>query len=371
MRVLHVQKIKGVGGAERHLLSLLPALAARGVDVRLVVLGTEEESRFFTEADAVGIDTKRIKAGMDVDPSMPVRLARAVREFKPDLLHTHLIHADVYGAVTAAVTRTPRISSVHSVRSFYRTKPVGSIARLAGRPARRTIAISEHVAGYLRDVRLTHPDRIRVVHYGIDGEAWAVGASERISMRSGLGIEPDDFVLGLASNLIPGKGHSTALDAFATALRGAPSARLLIAGEGELRDELERRTATEGLEDRVSFLGFVSDMRAFMGSCDVLMFPTLPSLGEGFGLAALEAMATGRPVIASRLGPLPEIIEDGISGVLVTPGDSGELGTAIVKLSDKALRDAMGVAARERARMSFGLDVMADRTKAVYEEVLQ
>jgi glycosyltransferase involved in cell wall biosynthesis len=371
MRVLHTQKVKGMGGSERHLLTLLPALVERGVEVRLLVLGAGSFRRFLDEALGSRIDTRVISAGPDLNPVMARKIAREIREFRPDLLHTHLIHADVYGYIGARLAGVPRVSSIHSVHSFYRKEPIRTIARRAGRPAIRTIAISEHVARYVDEIGLARRDRIRTVPYGVDVAGWQVGPTERAAARRGYGVTDDALVLGIASNLIPGKGHATLLDAFAIVRRDLPRARLLIAGDGPLRSELGLRVRSLGLTDAVDFLGYVQDTRIFMGACDVVVFPTHSSLGEGFGLAALEAGASGKPVVASRMGPLPEIVADGANGFLVAPQDVAELATAVVKLGgDAVLRAEMGAAGRDRARRMFSVDQMVGRTIAVYAEAL-
>jgi len=120
----------------------------------------------------------------------------------------------------------------------------------------------------------------------------------------------------------------------------------------------------------VRFLGFFEDVRGFMAACDALAFLTLPALGEGFGLAALEAAAAGRPVVATRVGALPEVVADGDTGLVVEPGDIGALAAAIVRLgTDAALRTRLGGAGRRRAAERFGVERMVERTLAVYAEV--
>jgi glycosyltransferase involved in cell wall biosynthesis len=143
---------------------------------------------------------------------------------------------------------------------------------------------------------------------------------------------------------------------------------LLIAGEGPLRPELERQARRLG--ETVRFLGFVREIREFMGACDVLAFPSQPAFGEGFGLAALEGMAAGRPIVATATCSLPEVVASGESGLLVDPENSDELAAALVRLAaDSHLRAEMGREAHRRARDVFSLEAMVQRTIAVYDEV--
>jgi glycosyltransferase involved in cell wall biosynthesis len=370
--VLHVQKVAGISGSERHLLALLPALADRGVDVRMAVLATRDAPSFVAACDEAGVESVVIPAGPDVNPAAVARLAGHIRRYRPDIVHTHLVHADAHGQLAARLTHTPAVSSVHGIAAFYRRQPYRSVRRLAGRNACRTIAISDYVAGYLREHHLAPGERVRVVRYGIDLAGWQLAPADREAARLGLGLGlgPDDFAIGIASRLIPHKGHATLLAAMPTVLAGAPRARLLVAGTGELRGRLEEaaRSLPAGC---VRFLGHLPDVRGFMNACDVIVFPTGPELGEGFGLAALEAMAAGRAVVASDVGPLPEVVIRDQTGILVPPDSPEALAEALVRLHrDTPYRHQLGRQAAERARDAFGLTRMVEATVAVYQEVL-
>jgi glycosyltransferase involved in cell wall biosynthesis len=144
--------------------------------------------------------------------------------------------------------------------------------------------------------------------------------------------------------------------------------RLLVAGDGPLRTDLEREA--NAVDARVDFLGFVPDIQRFLNACDILAFPTQPEFGEGFGLAALEAMAASCPVVATAVASLPEVVSAGETGLVVDPESPDELAAALVTLAEDAtLRRAMGKRGRERARAEFSLGAMVERTIAVYEEV--
>jgi glycosyltransferase involved in cell wall biosynthesis len=368
MRVLHVQKVKGIGGSERHLLDLLPGLAGRGVEVVMLVLEAPGSSRFVGAMRERGVDVESLPAGRDLHPRLATRIRSVVRSVRPDLVHTHLIHADLYGQVAARLAHVPAVSTVHSVHGFYRREPTRSAARLAARAARRTIAISTYCGDFLRDAGIVPQDRLRVVPYGVDANAWRASGNERARARERFGVTGIDVVVGMASRLIPGKGHAQAIAAFRSASRVTPDLHLLIAGEGELRARLDAEAARDS-SGRVRLLGFVDDMREFLAACDVLLFPTMPELGEGFGLAALEAMAAGKPVVATRIASLPEIVGDE-GGFLVEPRAS-EIAAALRRIADDPLgRLAMGAAAAERAATCFDIATMLERTIQVYREAL-
>ncbi len=370
MRVLHIQKAAGISGSERHLLALLPALAAGGVEVRLCVLTAGDGARFVSAGHDAGVETAAIPAGPDANPLVVARLVAEIRRYRPDLVHTHLVHADAHGQLAARLTGTPAVASVHGIPSFYRRQPYRAVRQLAGRNARRTIAISGYVARHLVENRLAPAARVRVVHYGMDATGWALAPSDRDDARRALGLGPTDVAVGIASRLIPHKGHATLIAAVSQAVAADPRVRLLVAGAGPLRAELEQAAGALPA-GTARFLGQVADIRPFMGACDVVAFPTDPEIGEGFGLAALEAMAAGRPVVATDVGPLPEIVVPDRTGILVPPHRSDALARALLDLAaDPTLRDRLGQAAAERARDTFSLDRMVQGTIAVYEEGL-
>jgi glycosyltransferase involved in cell wall biosynthesis len=368
MRVLHVQKATGIGGSERHLLSLLPALAEAGVEVRMCVPVAGRSRDFTEQLRALGVPHSVIRAGPDVNPLLVAALRREIRGFRPDLVHTHLIHADLHGQVAARLAGVTGVSSIHGAHGFYQREPYRSAARIAGRSASLTIAISEHVRRFIEGLRLCRPGTARVVRYGIDSSGWLASEAERASARADLGLDASDVAVGVASRLIPHKGHSFLLRGHAHASRRTPKLRLLVAGDGPLRGDLEREA--RGLDGRVQFLGFVPNIRSFLNACDVLAFPTQPEFGEGFGLAALEAMAASCPVVATAVASLPEVVSSEETGILVDPGSVDELAAALVRLAeDGTLRREMGKRGRERACTRFSLEAMVERTLAVYEEL--
>jgi glycosyltransferase involved in cell wall biosynthesis len=367
VRILHVQKVKGIGGSERHLLSLLPGLAALGETVAMVVLMPGPETRPFLDAcRAANVETIEVPIGFDADPRPLHGIASAIRRFGPDVVHTHLVHADLWGQVAARRRSVPAVRTVHNVQTFSRKEPVRSAVRLSGRLARRTIAISEHVAVHLRRWSLTPTDRVEVIPYGVDLACYPATRPRRRATRASLGASETTVVFGMAARMIHGKGHGLAIDA----VRGATTAdrplHLALAGDGPLRPSLERRA---GGDPSIRFLGRLDDVVPFLEGCDALLFPTDPALGEGFGLAALEAMAEGLPVLASTAGALPEVVLDGITGRVVDGATGAWTRTIADIAADGEARAALGRAGRDRAAM-FSIDRMVDATRGVYREVV-
>ena len=367
VRVLHVQKARGVGGSERHLLDLLAGLPSQRVDPRMLVLRAPGAERFTAALERRGIDHIELDAGPDLNPALVARIRREIRSSGADLVHTHLIHADVHGQLAARLARVPTVASMHSVHAFFTRRPFRTAERLALGAPRRVIAISEHVAAFLERYRLASRDRIRVVPYGIDAEEWTATDDERRAARERLGLDDDAFAVAMTSRLVPGKGHALAFEAVQRAHEKDPRVALLAAGEGPLASEFEALArSSEGV---IRTLGHVEDVRGFVAACDAVVVPTEASLGEGFGLAALEAMAAGRPVVVSRVGSLPEVAGD--AGLVVPSSDAGALADAMLRLAgDPAERIRLGTAGRVRARQRYPLDAMIRATAEVYEEVL-
>jgi glycosyltransferase involved in cell wall biosynthesis len=256
--------------------------------------------------------------------------------------------------------------SVHGVNPSFERAPSRQAAMVAGRLADRTIAISRFVADHQIRLGLAGAGTTTVIPYGID-VTWWEQPTPVATRRASFGFDADDVVVGIASRLIPGKGHDVLLAAMARAIPRAPQLRLAVAGDGPLLDDVRRAAAT--LPAGGGHLGgFEEDMRGFLQACDVVVFPTLPELGEGFGLAALEAMATGRPVVASEVAALPEVVGD--TGVLVPPGSATALADALVALAgEPARRRELGETGRLRAREAFPFHRMVEATIDVYRQV--
>ena len=354
-----MQKVSGIGGSERHLATLLPALAQRGVDVHMAVLAAGEggADRFVGQLWSAGVPVTVLPAGPDVNPVAVARMTALIRRLRPDVVHTHLIHAHTHGLAAArlAGTGVAAVTTFHAAHPPFTREPYATASRLVGRVPRRTIAISEHLGRFVVEHRLASPDRVRVIHYGIEAAPWRPPAPQQ------------EVVVGIASRLVPEKGHADLIAALATLVRSR--LRLVVAGEGPLRGALEAQAAESLPAGSYEFRGFVEDIRVFLDECDIFVFPTTPDFGEGFGMAALEASAAGRPVIGTAVGPIPEVVSDGESGLIIPPRSPAALADALHRLAtDEALRRRLGEGGARRARELFGVERMVDRTIAVYEE---
>ena len=267
--VLHLAKIAGISGAEAHLLSLLPDLKQRGWNVRMLMLHEQEPGawEFARALEERGIEVDDISLAADVDPFAFLRLSGYLARHRPAILHTHLVHADVYGQLAGSIVRIPfRLSTKHGFNEFREGRPFALADRTVASLAHVHVAISRGLARYLAETEGFDERSFEIVHYGI-----------------GEGPEPPPYegdgknVLCIG-RLIPIKGHIVLLRALAEARKEVPDLRLEVAGRGVLGPALRALVRELGLDDAVSFLGFVSPIqRVIEQSAGVVV----PSLGEG------------------------------------------------------------------------------------------
>ncbi len=348
MRVAVLHRIRGIGGSERHLLTLLPALAERGLEPVFVGLDdpASEPEPFYRE---LTVERVRLACPRDLDPLLAGRVRRELRRIAPEVVHTHLVHADVYGALGAGGAAL--VSTKHNDDRF-RLGPFRYVERALARRAARMIAITDSLRRFCVDRVGLPAEKVEVVHYGLDAlpEPW--GESPEVTLPAGA------RVLLCVGRLAEQKGVDVAVRALPAIRRRHPDAVLVVLGEGPERPRLEG----EG----VYLPGRVGDVASWYRRAEVVVHP---ARWEGFGLALLEAMLAGKPVVASRVSSIPEIVTGGETGLLVSPDDVGGLAEAVSRLlADPVEAATMGRAGLERAASEFSVAKMAGRTAAVYAE---
>lgn len=349
MKVLHIHRIGGIGGSERHLLTLLPALSERGVEVSF--LGLDDTSRapepFY---EALRVPFERIPAPRDLDPRLALRVRRSTRA--ADLVHTHLVHGDVYGVLGARHL----VSTKHNDDPF-RAGAFRFVERALARRASRIIAITDALARFQVE-RVGLPEqKLEVIHYGLDEPPAAWGRNPRDD------VPPGARVVLAVCRLEPQKGLDVAVRALPDVRSSHPEAVLVVLGEGPQRSELER--LARGLDVPVFLAGRVPDVTAWLRRADLLVHPVR---WEGFGLALLEAMLASLPVVATRVSSIPEIVADGETGLLVPAEDPSALAAAVSRVLDDPAD--LGARGHRRARADFSVARMADHTLDVYRRAM-
>ena len=352
--VVHLQKVAGIAGSETYLLALLMGLRHRGWDAWMLMMHGDEPGafQFAQELERRGVPVEAIRVRADVDPLAFLQLVSVLGRRRPAVLHTHLVHADVYGQLAGALAGVPvRFSTKHGFNEFRENRGFAFADRLVAGLADVHIAVSRGLARYLAETEGFGEHGFEIVHYGID-------AASPPAPYEG---PPRLLCVG---RLIPLKGHLVLLRAVAAALREVPELELRIAGLGPLYPALRSVVTELGLEHSVRLLGQVAPIQRAMEDVGVVV---VPSLGEGFGMVALEAMERARPVIASSVGGLVDILRHEETGLLVPAGEVEPLAAAIVALvSDRARAARLGAAGRVRALTWFTDGRSLDRTELLY-----
>jgi glycosyltransferase involved in cell wall biosynthesis len=287
-----------------------------------------------------------VPAPRDLDARLALRVRRATR--RADLVHTHLVHADVYGALGAR-----RLVSTKHNDDPFRAGAFRYVERALARKASSVIAITHALARFQVERVGLPADKVEVIHYGLDDMPQPWGANDEDD------VARDARVILAISRLERQKGIDVAIRALPEVLEAHPGTRLVVLGEGPQRAELERLAGSLGVP--VHLPGRVPDVAAWLRRADLLVHP---ARWEGFGLALLEAMLASLPVVATSVSSIPEIVVAGETGLLVPPDDPAALATAITRVL--ANPGELGQRGHARARDEFSVARMADRTLSVY-----
>jgi len=378
IRVAHVITRLSKGGAQENTLSTVKLANRNRFDVDLISGPTDgSEGSIEDAARSAGIEIVRVPSlTRSPDPWRDFRayreLRRIFREGHYDIVHTHTSKAGFLGRLAAAHGDVPIIVHTphgHIFFGYFNTGLTEFFTRLERHAARKTDrllaltrrGIEEHLA---RGVG--RREQWDAVFSGIDLSPYPQAMARRDDTRATLGVEPDDFLAGAVGRLEPVKGFAYFVDAARVVARNAPESRFIVAGDGSLSGELQSQAADLG--DRFRFLGLRDDVPDLMAAMDVCV---VPSVNEGMGRVLLEASAAGVPVVASKVGGIPEILRDGESGMLVAPRDVTGLADGILALyADSGLRERMGETARTLCA-GYSLERMVERIEAVYETLIE
>ncbi len=366
MKVLHVITDTNLGGAGRHILTLFKQPAFVGLDVSVACPGGELAKRLET----AGVQTISI-SGKDVSfsGSLALELVRLLRRVKPDLVHTH---SCLSGRVAARLLGIPVVYTKHgqtrTPSAWGRVSPPGLFKRRFNRLVAklfcdRVIAVSQSVGQELVESGI-EPSRVVCVLNGIELDQFR----PRPFVRDELADDAGQVVVGTLARLHRVKALDVFVNASRIVLGSLPRARFVIGGMGPEQASLKSQIEKMKMEPYVKMAGFVEDVPGFLAGLDVYV---QSSDSEGLGLALIEAMASGLPVVGTDVGGVPEIIEDEVTGFLVPPRNPRLLAQSVVRLAiDPDLAARMGASGRERAFRLFDAKTMAQKTKEVYEGIL-
>ncbi len=367
MRVLHVITDTNIGGAGRYLLNLLSQPAFAQIEVILACPDGELGKRI----DSAGFRRSKVSAkDISFSPSFTLEIGKLIRQTKPDIVHTH---ASLSGRIAAKGLGVPVVYTKHGLTincpSPRGTKPPGFFQKFLNNLASRLlsdaiIAISQGVYDDLVGAGV-ETSRVWLVLHGVDLDEF----KPRDPLKRLDDGCPKTVVVGTLARLDPVKGLDVFIEAAQMVIPSCPQARFIIAGTGFMEKALKAKIRELRLDSFVQMAGFVHDVSGFLSDLDIFV---LPSLSEGLGLSVLEAMAQGLPVIATRVGGIPEAVEDGVTGILVEPGNPRLLAQSIARLAiDPQLAAGMGLEGRERAQRLFDAKLMAQNTVDVYRKVFE
>jgi glycosyltransferase involved in cell wall biosynthesis len=354
----------GFAGGETQVLGLTLGLRRRGHHAELAC---DPHGRLWERARGDGVECHPLPIRNALDFAAGMRLRQILGRRSYDVVHFHTSRAHSMApfargrASALVVTRRMDYRPNRLFAPFLYNRAVDAVAAISNR-----VADALGAAGVSRD-------RLRIIPSGVDCAHFRrASSSEREAARLRLGVGSDEMLVGTVGMLEERKGHRYLLEAMATLkrIRGDASRfKCAIAGDGAMRDELSRLARQLGIADEIIFLGMVGDSRQLLDALDIFVFP---SLSEGLGVALLEAMACGLPVIASRVGGVVDIVEDGRSGLLVLPGEVASIAEALAKLAnDKSQQLQLGSAATVRVVENFSMDAMTRKTIDLYRDCLE
>jgi glycosyltransferase involved in cell wall biosynthesis len=383
IKVVRVIARLNMGGPALHVAYLTAGLRERGYDTTLVAgtLASGEDSMAFV-ADSLGVDVASIpQLGREISPLRDlvavVRLASLLRRDRPQILHTHTAKAGTVGrlaAVLAGDARPPIIVHTfhgHVLRGYFgplRSRLFRLLERALATRTTALIAVSPQVRDDLVALRVAPREKFAVVRLGIElGQR--VGSSDgRTETRRYLGIAPERFTVGWVGRMTAVKRTDDVLDSFKQLRDRGVDAALCLVGDGPDREHLERRAHDLGVIRDTLFLGYQEDVAPLYAAFDALV---LPSGNEGTPVSVIEALAAGTPVVATRVGGVPDVVRDGEDGFLVDPGDTRALAERLVALAtDDALRERVGAAARERVVARYAVERLVDDIDRLYRSLL-
>ncbi len=348
-----------VGGPATHVVVADTGLAARGWETHLL-FGTVEPDEAEVDLRSTGIPMKRLPTlARPIRPIADLRaavaIARVIRGYRPDVIHSHLSKAGLLGrAVAIATSRAVRIHTFHGTLfgGYFGASASGAIVRaerFLGHRSDAIVALSDRQRDELLENRIAPADAIRVVPLGLDLARFAPAREEtaRTAARQSLGIPADTVAIVAIGRLVPIKRLDRLIDAFAVVAGQLPQARLYLIGDGSEREDLRARAGSTGVVDRVTFVGWSSETPDWYAAADVV---ALTSEREGTPLALIEAAAAGRPVVATGVGGVADVVVDGSTGFVVPPTSTREFADRLLQLADNpGLRNAMGLEAPKQA----------------------
>ena len=387
-KVVHIITRLDMGGSAQNTLLTCLGLADRydtmlihGLSLESGMTPMEVETVEGRKKDARAKGIRTIALGSLVRRISPFddlvsfcRIFRCLRREKPRIVHTHTSKAGILGRWAAWMAGIPIIVHTHHGHVYYGhfgpllSAIFGFFEVITDRITDHHVALTEGEKNDHIRFNVSRPEKISRIHSGVDIEPFMHAAVHRDAVKAGLGIAPGNLVVGSVGWLLPIKGPMILLSAMADVFKTHENVTLVYVGKGALEPVLREEIDRIGVQDRVKMLGWRKDMSRVMQGMDIVV---LPSLNEGMGRVLVEAMAAGKPVVASRTGGIPDLVEHGRNGWLVAPGETGPLASAIGNLiRDADTRRRMGAQGLKMAP-AFSVEKMIEKIDALYRQLIR
>jgi glycosyltransferase involved in cell wall biosynthesis len=359
------------GGGSVVVLAITRAMIARGDEVYVFSFDPESDRRFREAGAKLVRPPFWLQAINPLDAFILFSLWRVCRKERFDLVATHTSKGGFLGRVAARMAGVPSI--VHHAHGFSFNRPLGGLARrlfialerVAARAGDLIISVNDEQRRTAIECGVDTPARIGTIHNGID--LLPFSGSNRETARRQLGFGSSAVLIGTIGRLAPQKGFAHLIRAFRMVLERTPSARLVIAGDGPLEAELHQEAKSLGIADRVCFTGFRRDVPDLLAAFDIFV---QPSLWEGLSISLIEALAAGKPIVATDIESSREILVPGENGLLVAPADETALARAIEQLTlNPGLAERLATNARRAAAVRFSEQRMVEQVLAAYDRV--
>lgn len=365
LRIAHVVLSLDAGGLERIVVDLVGA--ARRAGHQPLVICLERPGTLAPRATKLGAHVLSLDKRPGLTPRLVPQLRTIFRRLKPDIVHSHQVAALCYAGPAARLAGTSAVVHTEHGKHYAARRRTRWLGRASGVWAGRFFCVSQEIADDVCGLRVARRGKVHFIANGIDPRPFA-GPLDRDAARARLGIGPDTPLVGTVGRLTEIKCHDVLLRGFARLAGTRPEVRLLLVGDGPRRAELAALAAALGVSARVHFAGYQPDPENYLRLMDVF---ALTSRSEGMPLAVLEAWAAGVPVVATGVGGVPGMIDDGRTGLLLPPHDDAAVARALARLlDDRQLAARLRQAGLEEFNRAYHLDAMADRYERHYRELL-
>jgi glycosyltransferase involved in cell wall biosynthesis len=365
MRLFLLSTSMGMGGADQQILTLARAMRARGHEVRIVSLAPLGQMGLEAQRDGIPTESLDLSRNLRHLPRIG-RLVAMMRQWRPDILHSHMVHANLLASALRPLARVRAlVATIHSINDG---GPIRMAAyRASSAVVDRFTIISRLAAERYVGIGAVPARLVEVIPNAVDIEAFRKMPEARAAIRSELGIG-HEFVWIAVGRFEEAKDYPTMITAFAQLATTRPASRLLLVGKGSLQADVEQQVRAAGLEGRVRFLGVRRDVTRLLSAADGYV---LSSAWEGMPVVLLEAAAAELPIVATRVGGVAEVVEDGETGVLAPPGNPAALAAALerIEAATAESRAEMGTKGRELIERRYATKHVMDVWERLYYEV--